>query len=167
MSLPQMYNNKPLVHSWEYRATDGAPLGQVARYQNGSDKKDIVPFFKPNGSGWTVGIGLSPRPLFGLDRLASHDKNKAIFLVEGEKSAAALHGLGICAITSIGGAQAAKQADWKPLNGFKAAYILPDADHQPGERYAQDVYGALMALSEPPAVKGIALGWIARRRGRD
>jgi hypothetical protein len=100
IKIPQSYHGKPLIHLWEYRAKDGAPFGVVGRYQNGSDKKEIVPFFKHNGSGWTAGIELNPRPLFGLDKLANHDKSKAVFVTEGEKLAAALQSLDIVAITS-------------------------------------------------------------------
>jgi hypothetical protein len=156
IDIPQSYHGKPLIHSWEYRAKDGAPFGVVGRYQNGSDKKDVVPFFKLNGSGWTAGIDLNPRPLFGLDKLASHDTNKAVFIVEGEKSASALHSLGIVAITSLGGSQAANKADWMPLSGFKTVYLMPDSD-EPGEHFAQDVYGALSALESPPTVKVLRL----------
>jgi hypothetical protein len=59
--IPAMYNGKPLIHSWTYKSSSGAALGQVARYQNGSDKKDIVPFFKRNGSVWKAGIELNSR----------------------------------------------------------------------------------------------------------
>lgn len=103
MSIPQSYHGKPLLHAWAYLDANGAELGHVGRYQNGSDKKDVIPYFKRNGSGWTAGVGLSARPLYGLDKLANHDKNKAVFVVEGEKSAAALHSLGIAALTSLGG----------------------------------------------------------------
>ena len=58
-----------------------------------------------------MGIDLNPRPLFGLDRLAKHPKEKAVFIVEGEKAATALHGLGIAAVSSLGGSQAANKAD--------------------------------------------------------
>ena len=63
---PQAYNGKALIHTWAYRAINSQKSGIVCRYQNGSDKKDIVPFFKRNGSNWIAGIELSPRPLFGL-----------------------------------------------------------------------------------------------------
>lgn len=155
-AIPQTYQGKPLVHSWTYRAQEGAALGHVARYQNGDDKKSIVPFFKRNGSGFNAGIDSETRPLFGLDRLANHPKAKAVFIVEGEKAAAALHGLGIVAVTSLGGSNAASKADWTPLNGYKMAYLLPDHD-EPGEHYARDVYAALSALADPPAVKVLRL----------
>jgi len=105
----QAYNGKPLIHAWDYCAKDGAPLGVVGRYQDKTGKKDIVPFFKPNGATWAAGIELNPRPLFGLDKLAAHPKNKAVFIVEGEKSAAALQSIGIMAVTSLGGSQSANK----------------------------------------------------------
>lgn len=155
-SIPQSYNGKPLIHAWDYCAKDGAPFGVVGRYQDGDGKKDVVPFFKRNGSSWAAGIGLKPRPLYGLDKLAAQPKDKAVFIVEGEKSATALQGLGIAALTSLGGAQAAKQSDWTPLSGYKLVYILPD-NNAPGEHYAQDVYTALAALESPPTVKVLRL----------
>jgi 5S rRNA maturation endonuclease (ribonuclease M5) len=152
MTFPQTYNGKPLIHAWTYKDANGKPIGIVARYQDGTDKKDIIPYFKPNDTGWTAGIETNPRPLFGLNLLAAHPKDRAVFIGEGEKAASALHGLGITAVTSLGGSKAANKADWTPLNGFKAVYLLPDND-EPGERYARDIYGALMALESPPVVK--------------
>jgi hypothetical protein len=156
VEIPESYKGKPLIHAWTYYAKDGVLFGAVGRYQNGIDKKDIVPFFKRNGSEWAAGIELNPRPLFGLDKLATHPKDKAVFIVEGEKSAAALHSMGLCAVSSLGGSQAGKHADWTPLNGFKVVYILPDNDAA-GEHYAQDVYRALTALESPPTVKILRL----------
>ena len=154
--IAQSYQGKPLVHAWTYCAKDGAPLGVVGRYQEGNEKKDIVPFFKKNGSSWTAGIELNPRPLFGLDKLASQPKDKAVFIVEGEKSAAALQQIGVTALTSLGGSKAAKQADWLPLSDYKAVYLLPDND-EAGENYIQDVYRALIGLPEPPIIKILRL----------
>lgn len=148
MGIPQTYHAKPLVYSWEYRTEDGKPLGAVARYQNGDKKKDIVPFFN-NGK---PGITLNPRPLFGLECLANHPPDKAIFLVEGEKAAAALQSIGVTALTSLGGSKAADKTDWTPLSGFQNVIIWPDND-EPGEHYAKAVYQCLMALKKPPAVK--------------
>jgi hypothetical protein len=152
-NVPNSHNGKPLIHSWTYCAKDGAPFGVVGRYQNGDGKKDIVPFFKLSVSGWLAGIDLNPRPLFGLETLVA---GKAVFITEGEKSAAALQGLGIGAITSLGGAQAAGKSDWTPLSGYHTAYILPDNDTA-GEHYAQSVVEMLMALESPPTVKMLRL----------
>jgi len=156
VKIPQTYYGKSLIHAWTYCAKDGAPFGAVGRYQDGDSKKDIVPFFKRNGTTWAAGIDLNPRPLYGLDKLALHPQDKAVFIVEGEKATAALQNIGICAVTSLGGSQAAQQADWIPLNGYKLVYLLPDNDN-PGEHYMQDVYRALAALKLPPQVKIIRL----------
>lgn len=157
MRVPQTYNNKSLIHHWAYENQDGELLGAVGRYEKVGEKKDVVPFFKSDGNGgFSVGIDLTPRPLFGLYKLANHDKGKAVFITEGEKCASALQSMGICAITSQGGSNAANQADWTPLNGFKMVYLLPDND-QAGEHYAQDVYRALVALPSPPDIKILRL----------
>jgi hypothetical protein len=160
--MVETYHNKSLVHAWTYYAKDGVPFGEVKRYQNGNGKKDIVPCFKRGGSAWIAGIDLNPRPLFGLNKLATHPKDKAVFIVEGEKSAAALQSMGICSVTSLGGSQAGKHADWTPLNGFKTVYILPDND-EAGEHYAQDVYQALAALESPPTVKILCLAGLPEK----
>lgn len=156
MSIPESYHGKPLIHAWTYCATDGAPFGVVGRYQDADGKKDIVPFFKRNGSTFGAGIELNPRPLFGLDKLATHPKDKAVFIVEGEKSAAALHSIGLTALSSLGGSKAAKQSDWMPLNACKTVFLLPDKDNA-GEDYMKDVYVALLALPESPQVKVLRL----------
>lgn len=155
--IPKVYWDKPLIHVWEYQDPNGETLGLVARYQLAqSDKKDIVPFFKRRGEAFVSGINADPRPLFGLDRLAKHPKDKAVFVVEGEKCAAALQSLGLCAVTSLGGSQAAKLADWTPLSGCQTVYLLPDQD-KPGERYAADVAAILAGLDHPPEVKIVGL----------
>lgn len=154
--IPKSYSGKPLIHVWNYCAMDGAPFGAVGRYQDADGKKDVVPFFKRNGATWAAGIELNPRPLFGLNKLAAQPKDKAVFIVEGEKSAAAMQSIGIAAVSSLGGSQAAKQADWTPLNDYKMVYLLPDND-EPGEHYMQDVYRALSALESPPQCKVVVL----------
>lgn len=156
IKIPLTYNGKPLKASWTYRTKEGSAFGHVGRYQNDTEKKDIVPFFKRNGTGWAAGIELTPRPLYGLDMLASHDRTKALFIVEGEKAAAALQSMGVTAVTSLGGSQSTGKADWTPLNGYKMAYLLPEMD-EPGEHYIKDVYTALMALQQAPAVKVLRL----------
>ena len=64
--------------------------------------------------------------------------------------------MGITAVSSLGGSQAASKADWAALSGCKMVYLLPDND-EPGEHYAGDVYAALMALAMPPLVKVLRL----------
>lgn len=150
------YHGCPLIHAWTYYTPDGLPFGAVGRYEDKTGKKDIVPFFKRNGENWTAGIDLAPRPLFGLEKLAAHPKDKPVFIVEGEKCAAALQSLGLCAITSLGGSQATKKSDWTPLEGFKSVFLLPDNDAA-GERYTADVLGKLTLFPQPPEVKTVHL----------
>ena len=156
MEIPQSYKGKPLTASWKYCAMDGAPLGVVGRYQNGNDKKDIVPFFKRSGSAWVIGIDLNPRPLFGLDKLVNHSRDKPVFIVEGEKCAALLHWLDITALTSLGGSKAANKTDWMPLTDYKTIYLLPDKDDA-GEQYIKDVFQAINQLEKPPQIRIIRL----------
>ena len=150
------YHGNPLIHAWTYNTPDGVPLGVVGRYEDKTGKKETVPFFKRNGESWTPGIDLTPRPLFGLDKLAAHLKDKAVFIVEGEKCAAALQSIGLTAVASIGGSMAAKKADWTPLDGYKLVYLLPDNDPS-GEKYAGDVCEILALLDQPPEVKTVRL----------
>jgi DNA primase len=126
--IPETFNNKPRRHVWEYRSRQGEPIGYVARFDDDS-KKEVIPYFKRiNGHGWQSGSISENRPLYGLDILGQANDNRAIFIVEGEKAAAALQSLGLVAITSQGGSKAADKADWKPLEGRKRVYLLPDND---------------------------------------
>ena len=108
MGIPIFHNGKRQIYKWFYRTLDGTVIGAVSRYQDQAGRKEVVPFFKGTDPHWQAGIDLKPRPLCGLDTLGSHDE--CVYIVEGEKSAAALQGMGVCALTSLGGCQA------NPLN---------------------------------------------------
>ncbi|WP_156797092.1 hypothetical protein [Nitrosomonas sp. Is79A3] len=149
--IPQTFNSKPRRFVWEYRSQQDESLGYVARFDDGK-KKEIVPYFKRiNGHEWQHGSATEPRPLFGLDVLNQAELKRAAFIVEGEKAAAALQSLGLVAITSQGGSNAAHKADWKPLNGRELVYMLPDND-EAGESYIKAVAAILMSLDRPPAL---------------
>lgn len=154
--LPQTFNSKPRRFVWEYRSNQGEPIGYVARFDDGENKK-IVPYFNQiNGHGWQAGSAAEPRPLFGLDVLNKAEHKRAVFIVEGEKAAAALQSLGLVAITSQGGSNAAHKTDWKPLYECKTVYLLPDND-EPGQVYVKDVAAILMSLDKPPAITIVRL----------
>jgi hypothetical protein len=172
--IPDTWNGKAHIHTWTYLDADGAVLGIVARYDdtNGAGK-DIVPFFKRNGSGFDAGIDAAikdKRPLFGLDILAAKS-NKAVFIVEGEKCAEALHHLEFVAVTSLSGSNAVDKADWTPLKGRKHIHLLPDNDG-PGQKYMASVAGILRGLDpgvdirvvELPGLpdKGDVIDWMRR-----
>ena len=153
--IPQSFNGKMRRHVWNYRNTQGEIIGHVARFDGGG-KKDVVPYFKRNGDAFDVGAATEPRPLFGLEVLAQADRNRAVFVVEGEKKAAALHSMGLVAVTSQGGSNAAAKADWKPLEGRGHIFILPDSD-EAGEGYAKFVSAILASFTKPPTVQLVRL----------
>lgn len=156
MEIPATYHGKPLIAQWVYCDFNGAPIGIVGRYQNGVAKKDIVPFFKRDGSHWLPGIELNPRPLYGLEKSRDHPKNKIVFVTEGEKCASVLQDIGCVAVASLGGSKSASKTDWSQLNGYQFIYLLPDFD-KPGETYIEDVYKILSTLPEPPEIKILRL----------
>jgi hypothetical protein len=153
--IPDTFNGKTRRHTWDYRNEQGGIIGHIARY-DGEGKKEVVPFFKRNGSGFDMGAATEPRPLFGLDVLAKADPARAVFVVEGEKAAAALHSLGLVAVTAQGGAKAAEKADWRQLEGHSAVFLMPDND-EPGEGYIKAIAGILNRFDSPPALSVVRL----------
>jgi len=133
---------------WTYHDGDGEPVGVVVRWDR-PDGKDIRPISK-HSDGWRIGAMASPKPVYQLPKV---EKADLVIVAEGEKAADAARALGFTATTSAGGANAAKQTDWRPLAG-KEVIILPDNDIA-GRKYAEDVAGILSAL-EPPAIVRVA-----------
>ncbi|MBF0423710.1 MAG: DUF3987 domain-containing protein [Magnetococcales bacterium] len=150
MNCPPSFKGKLFLFEWPYLDLDGKILGYTARYEmNG--QKDVIPFFKKQDSTFGPGAADSPRPLFGLNYLASGDQNQTVYIVEGEKCAVALQSIGFLAVTSSGGCKAANATDWKPLSGRIRIILVPDND-EAGMQYVQDVAAILAALEEPPGL---------------
>jgi uncharacterized protein DUF3987 len=128
-------------HVWRYRDAEGRPLGHVCRFETARGK-EIRPLTYCEGPGgeraWRWQTWPEPRPLYGLERLASRP-DSPILVVEGEKTADAAQKLfpDMVAVTSPGGSKAAQKADWSQLNNGLVS-IWSDAD-DPGRRYAQTV----------------------------
>lgn len=168
--VPRSYRGAPLTWLWPYRDRDGAELGYVARY-DGPDGKEVIPFLRRNGTGWLAGAPEGFASLFGLDSLRP-ESTLPVLVCEGEKCAAALHSLGLPAVTSQGGSQSARRADWTPLSGVPRVAILPDRD-TPGEAYARTVAEILRGLPTPPEIsiarlpdlpeKGDVVDWLSAR----
>lgn len=115
---------------WCYRAADGAVLGYVYRFKTSTGGKEVLPLTwarneKTGELEWHWMAFPEPRPLYGLDRLASVSNPKAILLVEGEKCADAAHAelaqFGFVVMTWAGGGKAVKKSDLSPLYG----HVLP------------------------------------------
>jgi len=125
---------------WTYRDAAGQVLFHVARFDL-PEGKQILPL-----SLWREGAALrwhwkglpQPRPLYGLDRLATRPA-ALVVVCEGEKDADAAGELlpDCVAITSPNGSRSAGVADWSPLAGRRVV-VWPDAD-KPGTEYARDV----------------------------
>ena len=133
--------------SWRYYDKDGQTIGFVCRYL-----KDGRKTYRP----WTFGrfgeiaaplewrslTWPSPRPLYGLDRLAQRPDAK-VLLCEGEKAADAAQALigGMVCMTWPGGSGAVWHIDWTPLEG-RHVILCPDAD-APGMAAMRTIAGFL------------------------
>lgn len=179
-SFPQTWKDRDsgeiyrFAHDWHYYPEQGgAPLGAVVRFERADGRKLVVPFFARDDQGRPKARAPEePRLLFGLNTL---DRPGPILVCEGEKDAAALHGLGLPAVTSQGGGKAARKADWEPLRraleAGRSILVWPDND-TPGRAYAATVAhligpGCRCLLHAPagtPVAEGAgAADWLAER----
>ncbi|MBL8641914.1 MAG: AAA family ATPase [Alphaproteobacteria bacterium] len=119
---------------WDYTDAQGILIASVYRYDPRPGQKEFRP--------WDAlrGVMRAPeiRPLYNQVGMKTAD---AVVLVEGEKCAAALVDLGICATTAMNGAKAPiDKTDWSPLKG-KRVTIWPDND-EAGQIYARNAASA-------------------------
>ena len=141
----------PVTAKWDYHDDDGRLIACVYRYDPPGGKQ-----FRP----WDVRArkvrAPDPRPLYNRPAIKAAS---GVVLVEGEKSADALIGQGICATTAMNGASApVAKTDWSPLKG-KRVSVWPDKD-EPGRQYATaasqavlEAGAASVAVLTPPADK--------------
>ena len=92
----------------------------------------------PNGDWKVKGI---PQVLYRLPQLLAAPAGALVFVVEGEKDADRLAGLGLVATTNPGGAGKWRDAYAASLAGRRVA-ILPDND-EPGRKHAEKVRASL------------------------
>lgn len=119
---------------WDYTDAQGTLIASVYRYDPRPGQKEFRP--------WDAlrGVMRAPeiRPLYNQVGIKAAD---TVILVEGEKCAAALIDLGICATTAMNGAKAPiDKTDWSPLKG-KRVTIWPDHD-EAGQVYARNAASA-------------------------
>ncbi|MEZ5763925.1 MAG: DUF6371 domain-containing protein [Xanthobacteraceae bacterium] len=153
---------------WRYLDAAGKLLGYVFRFDTKQDKQfRPCTLWRDNATGeksWRWESWSSPRPLYGLDRLAARP-NAPVVIVEGEKACDAATRLlpAFVAVTSPNGSKSAGKADWTPLAGRRVV-IWPDAD-EAGFAFAAAVNKALAGIASevlivsPPA--DCAVGWDA------
>jgi len=94
-----------------------------------------------NGQGIVLKAPPDPKPIYNRIRVAAVED---VVVVEGEKCVHALHGVGIVATTSPGGANTPHKADWTPLAG-KRVTLWPDNDEN-GCKYMRSVTKILEEL---------------------
>lgn len=133
------------VKFWVYRDATG-PLGLVARYEPAGGGKQIVPWTWDSDRGAFRMRGFpKPRPLYGLDHLASR-ADAPVLIVEGEKACDAARELMpkyVC-VTWCGGTNAVGYANWAPLAGRDCTF-MPDAD-VPGVATVPPLYALLAPI---------------------
>jgi hypothetical protein len=141
-----------LTDGWRYLDLEGRLIGFAVRFDCSAsgppaDKvvKPITFCLGPDGQReWRCKGFVSPRPLYGLNRLARRPLAR-VLVVEGEKvaDAAAERFPDYIVVTSSGGSGAAGKTDWRPLTG-RHVTIWPDADG-PGARYGKAVAALLLS----------------------
>ena len=134
------------VAKWPYRDAAGRLVAYAARVEfvgkDGQREKDVLPiaYCRIGGErcGWRARALPAPCPLYRLPELIAGPAAPVV-VTEGEKKADVVPTLfpGHVGTTSMGGAGAAKLANWAPLAG-RNVIIWPDHD-KPGRRYAEDV----------------------------
>jgi replicative DNA helicase len=125
-----------IVATYDYTDERGQLLFQVVRYEPGFDgEPKTFRQRRPNGKDrWINGLGDVRRVLYRLPQLVDDSHDRLVFVVEGEKDADALAGLGLLATTNAMGA-----GKWRPEYNEtlrdRYVIILPDND-KPGREHA-------------------------------
>ena len=130
-----------------YHNADGDPVLVVNRYHKADGSKFFLPFDVTQGT-WKAP---ETRPLYNLDRIAQAHPSAPVVLVEGEKCADALTGLGYLATATFGGCNALAKTDLAPL-ARRNVTVWPDLD-EPGAAYAKRA--ALALRREYEAAAGV------------
>jgi putative DNA primase/helicase len=118
----------------------------VARFD--SDLSKSYRPFHLDGDAWRCGDPPGLWPLYRGDGLPAAG---LVLVVEGEKCADAVAGLGLGVVTSAHGANAAGKSDWAALAG-RDVVVLPDND-KAGRDYAADVARLCSGLNPPARVR--------------
>lgn len=135
----------------DYRDLEGRLLYQAIRFLKAGGGKDFSQR-RPNGrGGWDWGLGEVRRVLYRLpevESMTAEFPNRIVFVVEGEKKADRLMGLGICATTTVCGSQSPWLPEYSAYLSDKHVAVLPDNDG-PGLKYASAAIGSLVYHDVP------------------
>ena len=130
------------VKEYHYHDAEGNVLYRVIRYVNDSDEKTFKQG-KLTGSGWEWTMQNVSRVPY---RLPDVIKAKTVWVVEGEKDADNLDGIGITATTNAGGA-GKWDASWSHYFAGKDIVLCGD-DDEPGRKHMDQVEAALRPVAK-------------------
>lgn len=155
-----VHNLPALEAHYEYRDEAGHLLLYIIRYNKRGKQIRPVTY---DGTDWVLRAYPPPRPLYGLDHLASRS-DAPVLVVEGEKTANAARELlpEYVVVTWMNGANAVQQVDWSPLSG-RDVKLWPDAD-EAGRKAMNDI-GALLLKNKAGRIRivnlpeGLRDGW--------
>ena len=150
--------------TYDYRDATGATVYQVVRMEPKSFR-----LRQPDGKGgwsWTI-RGLT-RVLYRLPELLASDPSATVYVVEGEKDADNVAGLGLTVTTIAGGSGGILPPDIAKHLTNREVVILPDHD-EPGREFAQKIAKAITAFAQRVAIlelpglppKGDVTDWLA------
>lgn len=129
---------------YRYADKDGAVLFEVVRRGN---PKRFVQCRRDGAGGWTWNTKGIRKVLYRLPEvLSAVQQGGTIYLVEGEKDADNLAGIGLVATTNPGGAGKWKADYTETLRGARVV-VLPDND-EPGRNHADKVAAALQGIAK-------------------
>ena len=123
-------------------------LEEVAPAEGEKRKKSIRPIHQADDGQWYVNKGDKPWPLYGTHNLDVAHNEAIIVVVEGEKAADAINGAKcrFYAVTSQGGHQSGKSADWSTLPAGLPILVWPDND-KGGQIYADAVIEGIAGVN--------------------
>jgi len=130
---------------WTYHTAEGGLIGYIYRVDPPGQRKQFYPCSYTE-QGWRKAGFATPRPLYGLHRLAARPGARVI-LVEGEKAADAGGQLfpDDVVVTWPNGSSNAHLVDWTPLAG-RTIVAIPDHD-APGVKAMQQIAAALASVA--------------------
>lgn len=147
----------PATAIYDYRDEEGRLLMQVCRTASKEFRQRIPDPSKP--SGWLWKVGETRRVLFRLPQIiAAVRDGREIWVVEGEKDALSLVGMGLEATCSIGGA-----GKWRSeyAEALREAVVTIVADRdEPGQAHARKAAESLVAV-------GAAVRIVEAAEGKD
>jgi hypothetical protein len=147
-----------------YRNAAGDPEALVARIPLEDGGKKCLPLRWARDQGWTWGgyTNQTPRPLYGLDRLAA-EPDKTVLVVEGEKCADAARVFDeyVVPVTWMGGSGQVRRVDWSPLAGRDVIFW------QDNDEDGDETWQAFLEMAKPGRLRWVQYQRDQRPKGWD